>query len=223
MVPRLIAIDPATGRQATILSERIDESLVERSEAARLSLVTMAGRSTLFFTTCGSACDRVIALDLPTGERRQVFSAPATTESIHSSRVSPDGRSVAFVVRRRDGMERLARVGVDGNGYRELDAPSLAGEATSRVDLLRWTLDGAALLATRTTSTPGASQSTRNLIRVPIAGGAEQVVLSGSPTATAGAFSVSPDAARAVNSVRERVPSAVWVLGNIGLYLKTRR
>jgi Tol biopolymer transport system component len=79
--------------------------------------IYLAGRST---DTPLGLFNRVVAVDVGTGQRQQVFSLPRSG-SIMGVHLSPDGRSLLLSI--EDGAARtkhLARVSVDGTEYREL-------------------------------------------------------------------------------------------------------
>jgi hypothetical protein len=106
--------------------------------------------------------NRIIAIDLASRERRQIFQAPTTFGIPLFFRLSPDGRVLA--IRRRDPSDKKAHYGVvsvDGSGYREIH--TAAGDGA--FDVLCWLPDGQSLLVEEQ------DVSKWRIVRVPLTGG----------------------------------------------------
>jgi Tol biopolymer transport system component len=84
----------------------------------------------------------LVALDLVTGGLRSVVTLPHGGLSIYRAAVSPDGRTLAMEIRSlpvAEGELRIAVVGADGTGYREIFGPAAVPIAPGGLD---WTRDG---------------------------------------------------------------------------------
>ena len=85
----------------------------------------------------GTVLDRIMAADLNTGKERQIVSIPETMARGFGFAVSRDGRMLAIITtdsKSRD--SRLAVVGSDGAGYREIYGPFRARQV---FDQMAWT------------------------------------------------------------------------------------
>jgi Tol biopolymer transport system component len=84
----------------------------------------------------------IVAVDLKTGERRDVFMLPGSG-AVNSVTLSPDGKTLAFLIF-DDGPSRkstrLARIQIDGTNYKELYATTKSMAPTP--DQIQWTKDG---------------------------------------------------------------------------------
>ena len=140
---------------------------------------------------------RVTALDLLSA-RREVFQLPIDGESLPrvaqdiAIAVSPDGRQLALFFRDRTIEKvRLAVVGVDGTGYRELTSPVNARSIRTK---LAWSRDGQWIYFTTVASVDGVSNAdsdVHRIMRIRATGGTPE------PTTSAidglERFDVSPD------------------------------
>ena len=169
--------------------------------------------------------NRIVALDLR-GRQKDVFVVPSSRE-ITAFAVSRSGRSIALTLHRaravnqdsnEDRQGRLAIVGIDGTGYREVHvAPEdeLYGSNT-----LAWTADDSALLfATRDTR----DSTVRRVMQVPITGGVPQftgIAVTGSGGFTLTRIDVSPDGSRLAYVSRPDPVNEVWAIDNLVQSLK---
>ncbi len=117
------------------------------------------------------------------------------------ARLSPDGRTLALVRAANDGVQtRLAVIGIDGSGFRELPG-SFAGATTYSVS---WTRDGTALLAKMDTV-----KDVSSIQRVPIDGGKPTTIATNLGELLS--FDISPDQRRIAYSIN-RPTTDVWML-----------
>jgi hypothetical protein len=93
--------------------------------------------------------DQIVALDLTTGEHRTIFRLPGAAGVLpHTAgdvaiAASPDGRSIAiFSAGRTPNSGRIATVGVDGTGYRELTTSIRSIPEAVIPNKLVWSRDG---------------------------------------------------------------------------------
>jgi Tol biopolymer transport system component len=167
----------------------------------------------------GQEMDRITALDLVTGQRREVFRLPMEADNVpnaaqnFSLAISPDGRTLAFMVfDRKLNRTRLATVGTDGQGYRELTEPVHARNIRTK---LIWSRDGESIYFTISAEPPGvgsADSDRHRIMRVSARGGVPQS--TGIEVDGLERFDVSPDGSRITySSLRpEGAGQLLWAL-----------
>ena len=162
--------------------------------------------------------DRVMAVDLNTGQERQILDSPAVGENQGLAiALSPDGRTLALVWLGRGPSEggaklHVARVSVDGNDYREVFTrqDTLFGGGA-----VAWSRDGRSILF-RQEQPGGAAQW--GVMRVPADGSAPATLVFATPPLCCG-FDPNPDDRRFAYGSRES-PDELWALDNILSALK---
>lgn len=137
-----------------------------------------------------SGLDRVVAVDIESGESTLVFTLPLAETNLPRSAqqfamtVSPDGRHLAVaVVDRELGAARIATVGVDGRNFREVAAI----QAVNVRNRLAWTPDNRWILA----ASGGENGDPYRVVRIPAAGG--EAADTGIEISRLAAMSMSPD------------------------------
>jgi len=210
---------PAAGGSRTDRIIAIDVSSGEETRGFTLPqpgnpLFSPDGR-TLYFRLCDKKCDRIVAVDLVTGQQRQVLKVE-DPEQISGLTLSPDGRTLASVIGdavwqpgRPPITGQLFRIGVDGSEYHKLGFQF----STSNSPTLSWTADGAAVLVLEQRN------GVQSLTRVPASGGNPAVLQSSVPRA----FALSPDGSRIAIESTEIINEGVWALDNVSAFLKTAR
>ncbi len=152
---------------------------------------------------------RIIAIDLATGREELVFTAP-DGGAIFNAQLSPDGRAVAMTIGTPSaGIDTIARVDVDGSGFRRLHALS-PGERVA----LTWSHDGRVVLYAP------ARQPQRRVSRIPADGG--QPEFTGLVLGGTGRFSVSPDGSRLAYASSDPAQQ-LWALDNLAAVVKGSR
>ena len=163
--------------------------------------------------------DRISALELASGGRRDVFRLPLEPDNLpngaqnFSLAISPDGQTLAFMVfDRKLSRTRLAIVRTDGQGYRELIEPVHARNIRTK---LIWSRDGGSIYFTTSVEPPGvgsAESDRHRIMRVSASGGVPQP--TGIEVDGLERFDVSPDGGRiAYSSLRpEGAGELLWVL-----------
>jgi Tol biopolymer transport system component len=138
--------------------------------------------------------NQIVAVDLATGQERQVFRLPGTPESLPYGAgigltLSPDGRTLAIAALNPQTSEtRLARVDVDGSNYRELYGPYQVRRRTT-FDRLKWTKDGRSIVFAMSARDKG-----WQIMRIGSEGGTPE--FTGLMVADLGTFDISPDGTR---------------------------
>ena len=164
--------------------------------------------------------NRIVALDL-SGRQKDVFVVPSS-RAIAAFAVSRSGRSIALVIRRapnqdsvnEDGVGRIAIVGIDGTGYREI---YVADYELSLTNSLAWTADDSALLFAMRDS------NLRRVMQVPVTGGVPQftgVAVTGTGQFTLTRLDVSPDGSQLAYVSRPDPVHEVWAIDNLLQSLK---
>jgi Tol biopolymer transport system component len=154
------------------------------------TLYTAAGEPDKF-----NGFDRIVAVDLSTGQEREVLRFSGTPELPGGGGVgiaiSPDGRSLAVASTNPKTAEaRLVRVDVDGGNYRELHGPYRANTTWEK---LVWTQDGRSIVFA--TSIGGRnSQRKSEIMRIGSAGGSPES--TGVTIDNLRTFDLSPDGLR---------------------------
>jgi len=191
-------LDLATGEFTKLAQQRGNTAFWTHQNIRTLS----ADGRTLFFGTYSSQAeseiDRITAMDLATGNYRDVLRLPVDKESLpHAAQdivlaASPDGRSLAvmFYDAKIDA-SHLATVGIDGSGYRELAPPMRALNIRNK---LVWSRDGRWIYFS---SLPG-KDGVYKVMRVPATGGKAEP--AGVDVEVLECFDVSPDGSRLVYS-----------------------
>jgi Tol biopolymer transport system component len=170
---------------------------------------------TLYFRLCDKKCNRIVAVDLATGQQRQVLKVE-DPEQISGLTLSSDGRTLASVIidavwqpGRPPITGQLFRIGVDGSEYHKLGFQF----STSNSPTLSWAADGSAVLVLEQRN------GVQSLTRVPASGGNPAVLQSPVPRA----FALSPDGSRIAIESAEIINEGVWALDNVSSFLKTAR
>ena len=189
--PRLFRVDVPTGR-ATPLGADFPAALTRTAEAA-----LSADAKTLYAAAhddTRQTFDRIVGIDLESGAVRTVVRLPGDEGGFPGGggvglSASPNGRviAIATIAQRRT---RLAVVGVDGRGYREIYGPFPSDSPFGQVG---WASDSSAVLVGQVTPRSGAGVNWR-VWRVSLAGGPPQPatpVING--PGVAATFDVSPD------------------------------
>jgi Tol biopolymer transport system component len=160
----------------------------------------------------GKTPDRIMAIDLDSGQERQVFTSVTTRQL--SIDLSPDGRTLAlgWLDRSDDAKLHIARVSVEGSGFREVftSPDRLAGGG-----LLAWGRDGRSILINRLQ--PGGS-GRWEVMRVPADGGGPASLVFAAP-GEMGKYGLSPDGSRFAYSTNDGADQ-LWALDRVLSVLK---
>jgi Tol biopolymer transport system component len=145
--------------------------------------------------------NRISALDLQTGARRDIFPLPLDDERLprvaqdFAIAVSPDGRALALFFRdRKTDLVRLATVGIDGRDYRELTEPVAARNIRTK---LAWSRDGRWIYFTTAAPAEGltnADTDVHTIMRIAATGGRPES--TGITVDGLERFDISPDGTR---------------------------
>lgn len=157
--------------------------------------------------------DRILAIDVETGKEKQIFESRSRAGLAIG--LSPDGSTLALgwldrppVVPAGPSKLHIARLSVDGSGYREIHTvDGFYGGYT-----VAWTKDGQSILFNQE-QPEGASHW--NIMRVPAEGGAAEKFAPG----TNRPFNLSPDGSRVVYGTFES-ENQLWALDNVLAALK---
>ena len=146
----------------------------------------------------------IAAFDLITGDNRQIWSYATASDGIGGLALSPDGRSVAMIRRgEHSDVWRLAQIGVDGTGYREIPYSGSVSRG-----YFSWTKAG--LFFTSATES--------HIMRIATEGGkAESTGLE-----THALMDLSPDGTRIVFS-NSTGSNGLWALNNLSSLWKAAR
>ena len=155
---------------------------------------------TLFFGTYAnqkdSELDRITALDLQTGNYRDVVKLPVEKASLPTAAqdivlaASPDGKSLAVMFYdHKNKHAHLAVVGIDGQGYREL-LPKV--DASTLRNKLAWSRDGRWIYFPTHVGKP--EDETFRIMRIAAAGGTPEV--AGPDVIGLECISLNPDGTR---------------------------
>jgi dipeptidyl aminopeptidase/acylaminoacyl peptidase len=161
--------------------------------------------------------DRITTVDLDTGEQREIVKLPPPY-LVDDLALSPDGRTLSFVGMNWDGQKQqavahvLARVDVDGSGYRELtrDVEPAQGAMS-----MKWSADGGAVLLSRV----DASGAIR-LMRIPADGGHPELTGVVAPPRTV--LDVEPKRLRVAVATPSR-SFEIWTLEHLPAALSRSR
>ena len=219
-----------------VSSERVDRHAAVGTEGfnthANVRALAPDGRTVYLGTWVDGTTQRmtrIVALDLQTGAHRDVFTLPGDTETLPGAAqdialaISPDGRTLAILHRDRTlDRFRLATVGTDGHGYREIVPPFQTRNVRTK---LAWTRDGWIYFPTvvgQATGITSADTDVYRLMRVRTSGGSPEPV--GVEITGLERFDVHPDGNRVAYSVLvpEGAGESVWSL-DVASLLKTRR
>ena len=152
--------------------------------------------------------DRIVKLDVATGEETQILALPKPGLAFVS--LSPDGRTLA-VRRSPEGETHLARVSTDGTGYREIY--TMSWNPRNRDNFLSWTRDSRSIVF------PERHEDKWRIMRIPAEGG--NPVYTGMEVVGARqlpSFEFSPDGTIAFSS--QEVGRSVWIVDNVLASLK---
>jgi Tol biopolymer transport system component len=155
----------------------------------------------------GKTPDRIVAVDLSTGQERPVFVSPATWPL--SMALSPDGRTLAMGwLDRTPGNAKLhiARVSVDGSGYREVFSRP---DHLFGAGIVAWSKDGRSILFNQE-QPEGADHW--GVMQVPADGGGPATLMIATPSMQG--FDVSPSGSRIAYSANDNVME-LWALDNV--------
>jgi Tol biopolymer transport system component len=161
----------------------------------------------------GKTPDQIVSLDLGTGRERPVFVSPSTRPL--SMALSPDGRTLALGwLDWSPGNSKLhiARVSVDGSGYREVftRTDDLYGGSGSA---LAWSEDGRSILFGLLEHELEGGKLHWVVMRVPAEGGGGATLVVATPS-TLQHFALSPDGSRIAYSANETA-NELWALDNV--------
>ncbi len=163
----------------------------------------------------GKTPDRILSIDVTTGQERPVFVSPATWPL--SIALSPDGRTLVLAwIDRTAGnaKQHIARVSVDGGDYREVfTGPDHLGYGGT----LAWSKDGRSILFNQELP-EGAIRWGVGVMRVPADGGGAATLVIALTPPTLG-FDPGPDGSRIAYSARE-AENQLWALDNVLTSLK---
>lgn len=95
----------------------------------------------------------IVALDVVSQQRRQVFCTPVGVTIFRGPRLSPDGRSLALTINSGQMQVGIARVGIDGADYRHLFQTTVPRGLAGIYDLI-WSRDNRALFFTEDMQPP---------------------------------------------------------------------
>jgi Tol biopolymer transport system component len=156
----------------------------------------------------GKTPDRILSIDLTTGEERPIFVAPGP--SALSIALSPDGRTLALGwldTMAGDSKLHIARVSVNGSDFREVYTVEhlFGGQPV-------WSKDGGSILFRQ--EQPGGADHW-GVMRVPATGGAASLVFEAAMLG----FDLSPDGSRIAYGTRESLDQ-LWALDNVLSVLK---
>ena len=181
------------------------------------TLYTAAGEPSKF-----NGFDRIIAVDLASGQEREVLRFSGIPELPGGGGVgiaiSPDGRSLAVATTNPKTAEaRLFRVDVDGGNYRELHGPY---QANTTWEKLVWTKDGRSIVFA---ASVGGRNSNRKgeIMRIGSAGGSPES--TGVTIDNLRTFDLSPDGSRiAYATTAQPLTSsrALYAIDNLPALLK---
>jgi Tol biopolymer transport system component len=155
--------------------------------------------------------NRVVVVDLTTGQERVIATLPQPASSIS---LSPDGRTLALgwlAGAPTDAKLHIARVSVDGSGFREVFTrpDHLFGPGN-----VAWDRDGHSLLFTQE-QPEGATHW--GVMRVPAEGGGPATLVF--PASNIQSYDLSPDGSRIAYSSNESA-TELWALDNVLPMLK---
>ena len=189
-------LDLSTGAFTRLVQQRGNPDFWTHQNVRTIS----ADGRTLFFGTYANQkapeLDRITALDLQTGSYRDVVKLPVEKESLPTAAqdlalaASPDGKSLAILFYdRKNDFSRLAVVGVDGQGYREL-LPKV--DAWTIRTKLAWSRDGQSIYFP--SRTRKADDETFRVMRIAATGGTPEA--AGIEAIGLDCFDLSPDGTR---------------------------
>jgi Tol biopolymer transport system component len=174
-----------------------------------------------------NALDRIISLDLASGQQKQVFALPQDGSFLLGFALSPDGKTFVATIGRKvpegkafaqDNEERLVLVGVDGSGYKELYSPYKL-QAGPWGEMLAWTPDGRSILFAQAGQFATAAYGVAYIMRIPAVGGKPEptgLELKGSWAQ----ISLSPDGSRIAYNTHDDGVRQLWRLDNVLSLLK---
>jgi dipeptidyl aminopeptidase/acylaminoacyl peptidase len=156
----------------------------------------------------------IVAIDMETGDRKEIWRNTGPSLILHSIAVSPDGKALAMTLN-REGWEspRLARLDVETKEYMEL-ASSVAES------MVAWTRDGRSILFAQVGPDEGRVMrvSVDDTRRLEFTG----LVLSQS-CGCGHTIDFNPDGSRIVFSDATREKNALYALENVSAALKSSR
>jgi Tol biopolymer transport system component len=194
-----VRLDVASGRFTTLASQS-DAQKGSGGVLVRSSAVMAADGRTVYFAASSSSTklsigriDRVVALDLESGQVRTQVTVPGDDDTLPfvtqgvALALSPDGRTLAIASRGKS-TTRLARIDLDGAHYRELTSGFTNDTLTNT---LAWSRGGQWIVLVDRTGSDGA-----RVMRVSPDGGAPE--FTGVRVAGLRNFDLSPDGTRVV-------------------------
>jgi len=155
----------------------------------------------------------LVALDLTTGQPRPFFTVPEN-RGIRALALADDGRTIALAVQDKTAAI-VARVEVDGTGYRELHRAA-RGQATRGG--VAWTKDRSGILFFLSS----VNSTTWKLMRISADGG-EPEFTGLDQSADVGWLRLNRDGTRLAFSSRDRGVAEVWAIDNLMPQLKASR
>jgi len=170
----------------------------------------------------GNFFDRIVAIDVATGQEKPVLRIPGSSGVLPRApggvamALSPDGRTLALMMRNPATPARLALVGIDGSNYREIYTTNdIRGTV---VDKLAWTPDGRSILFAMSVSDRESSE--RRIMRISADGGKPESI--GLQVNALSTFDISPDSMRIVVSTTDNRRPALRVIDNLSSMLNAR-
>jgi Tol biopolymer transport system component len=174
----------------------------------------------------GSDGKSIRAIDLTSGQQKRVIEM---SRNLAGFALSPDGQALALATHALPGNSGyeatdslvVARVSVDGSGYREI----YTAQPVSPLGSLAWSKDGAGILVSwKVTPADGPAQA-RKLMRIPESGGEPEFTGLEQKTSgfIGGWINLNPDGTRlAFTNPVNRGVEEVWALDNVMAFLKKK-
>jgi Tol biopolymer transport system component len=194
----------------------------------RTGLVAVSPDDKTFYIADGQPADnsailveRILAVDIATGQERQVFRLPGAPETLPRAAafgitLSPDGRTLAMATINPKTQEaRISLVDVDGTNFRELYGPY---RTDTTYDKIIWAKTGGAIFFTALNEREGKPE----IMRIAVAGGKPQPTgLLTTAVRNSDTFDVSPDASRiAITSTARKTSKELFIIDNLSALLK---
>jgi Tol biopolymer transport system component len=224
-------LQSATDDRGRLVFYRVDamtgahvELLAVPRDASRPAAFSRDGKTVYTTDTAVNGGERqaVRAIDLATGQVREIFSAPGSRGALPHVAVSPDGRTLAMLVFARTGdgvQESVSVIGVDGSNFRNVYTAKrgeLHNPARPALPCVAWSRDGHSIFFPRNVAEGW------ELMRISVNGGQpESTALKGKRM---NCMDISPDGSRMLFG--DGRPSPEWevlTLDNIASTLKSTR
>ena len=157
----------------------------------------------------GKTPDRILSIDLATGQERPIFVSPTTRPL--SFALSPDGRTLALGWIDRPPQEaklHIARVSIDGSNFRDVFTTA---DHPFGANTVAWSRDGRSILFNQEQEQP-LGDLHWGVTRVPVEGGGPATLAIA--TGNMQGFALSPDGSRIAYSANESA-NELWALDNV--------